>query len=360
MKRLIVCCDGTWNTPDQKDRGMVCPSNVVKLRNLVELQDANGNQQLPYYDKGVGTGDPVDKLFGGLFGIGLSHNVRQAYEFLSQNYENGDQIFLFGFSRGAYTVRRAVGMIRKCQLLPRIEDRESRHAAVREAYDVFITREPREKGGPDSPAAQAFRGKYGCRPATIRCLGVWDTVGAYGIGGVLGQLTSRLSKSRFHDRRLSSIVEHACQAVAIDEGRRLFEPTLFEQGPTGRTNGQVIQQSWFAGVHSNIGGGYQDAGLSDITLHWMAARAEQHGLFLEPGWRSKLKRNAMGELRDSRRGFYRFMGKAVRPIGRQKNGFETAHNAALDRMTRDPAGYAPANLVSYRDSREFKVDTSEP
>ena len=360
MKRLIVCCDGTWNTPDQKDRGMVCPSNVVKLRNLVELQDAIGNQQLPYYDKGVGTGDPVDRLFGGLFGIGLSHNVRQAYEFLSQNYENGDQIFLFGFSRGAYTVRRAVGMVRKCQLLPRIADLGSRHGAVSEAYDVFITREPREKGGPDSPAAQAFRGKYGCRPATIRCLGVWDTVGAYGIGGVLGQLTSGLSKSRFHDRRLSSIVEHGYQAVAIDEGRRLFGPTLFEQGPTGQTNGQMILQSWFAGVHSNVGGGYQDAGLSDITLHWMAARAEQRGLFLEPGWRTKLNPNAMGELRDSRTGFYKLMGKAVRPIGKQKNGFERAHNRATDRMTRDPAGYAPANLVAHRNSKDFKVDLSEP
>jgi uncharacterized protein (DUF2235 family) len=295
-----------------------------------------------------------------VFGIGLSHNVRQAYEFLSLNYESGDQIFLFGFSRGAYTVRRAVGMIRKCQLLPRIEDRDSRHAAVNEAYDVFVTREPMEKGGPDSPAAQAFRRKYACRPATIRCLGVWDTVGAHGIGGVMGQLTSSLSKSRFHDRRLSSIVEHACQAVAIDEGRRLFEPTLFEQGPTGQTNGQVLQQSWFAGVHSNIGGGYQDAGLSDITLYWMAARAEQLGLVLDSGWRTRLKPNSIGELRDSRTGFYKLMGKAVRPIGKQKNGFEKAHNTAMDRMTRDPAGYAPANLVAYRKSGKFEVDPSEP
>jgi len=360
MKRLIVCCDGTWNTPDQKDRGVVCPSNVVRLRNLIELQDAHGNQQLPYYDKGVGTGDVVDRFFGGVFGIGLAHNIREAYEFLSLNYENGDQIFLFGFSRGAYTVRRVVGMIRKCRLLPRIEDRDSRQAAVNEAYDVFVTREPMEKGGPDSPAAQAFRRKYGCRTVTIRCLGVWDTVGAYGIGGVLGQLSSSMSKSRFHDRRLSSIVEHAYQAVAIDEGRRLFEPTLFEQGPTGQSNGQVLEQSWFAGVHSNIGGGYQDAGLSSITLQWMAARAEQRGLFLGLDWRTRVKPDALGELRDSRTGLYQFMGKAVRPIGKQKNGFEKAHNTAMDRMTRDPSGYAPENLVAYRDSNGFKVDVTEP
>ncbi len=361
MKRLIVFCDGTWNTPDQKDRGVVCPSNVVKLRNLVELQDASGNEQLPYYDKGVGTGDPVDRFFGGVFGIGLAHNVRQAYGFLSQNYESGDQVFLFGFSRGAYTVRRTVGMVRKCRLLPKIDDLDLRHAAVNEAYDVFITREPMEKGGPDSPSALAFRGKHGCRPATIRCLGVWDTVGSYGIGGVLGQLSSSLSKSRFHDRRLSSIVQHAYQAVAIDEARQLFGPTLFEKGPTAIQSGnRLLEQSWFTGVHSNIGGGYQDAGLSDITLHWMAARAESCGLFLESGWRTKLKPSAIGELRDSRTGFYKWMGKAEREIGKQKNGFEKAHNTALVRMTRDPAGYAPANLVAYRDSAGFDVDLSDP
>jgi uncharacterized protein (DUF2235 family) len=359
MKRLIVFCDGTWNTPDQTDRGVVCPSNVVKLRNLVELQDASGNEQLPYYDKGVGTGDPIDKLFGGVFGIGLAHNVRQAYEFLSLNYEDGDQVFLFGFSRGAYTVRRAVGMIRKCQLLPRIDDLDLRHAAVREAYDVFITREPMEKGGADSPAALAFRRKHGCRPATIRCLGVWDTVGAYGIGGVLGQLTSSMSRSRFHDRRLSSIVEHAYQAVAIDEGRLLFGPSLFEQGPTGQANGQVLQQSWFAGVHSNIGGGYRDAGLSNITLQWMASRAEKCGLFLGLNWRARVNPDALGELRDSRTGFYKLMCKAERKIGGQKNGFEKAHNSPINRMTRDPS-YATGNLVAYRGSKGFAVDPSEP
>ena len=356
MKRLIVFCDGTWNTPDQKDRGMVCPSNVVKLRNLVELEDANGIQQLPYYDKGVGTGDPVDKLFGGVFGIGLAHNIREAYEFISLNYEDGDHVFLFGFSRGAYTVRRTVGMIRKCQLLPRISDTESRRAVIQQGYDVYLIR----GGGPDSGPALEFRKTYGCRPARIHCLGVWDTVGAYGIGGVLGQLSSSLSKSRFHDRRLSSIVDCAYQAVAIDEARRLFEPTLFEQGPTGLDEGQILEQTWFAGVHSNIGGGYRDAGLSDIALHWMASRAEQCGLFLEPGWRARLKPDAIGELRDSRTGLYQFMGKAVRPIGKQKNGFEKAHNGAMDRMTRDPSGYKPANLVAYRNSGDFKVDLSEP
>lgn len=360
VKRLIVFCDGTWNTPDQKDRGVVCPTNVVKLRDMVELEDASGNQQLPFYDKGVGTGDAVDRFFGGVFGIGLSHNVRDAYEFLSQNYEGGDHIFLFGFSRGAYTVRRTVGMIRKCWLLPRMTRREQRKAAVEAAYDVFTTREPMEKGGPDSPTALAFRNGFHCRPATIRCLGVWDTVGAYGIGGVLGQLTSSLSRSRFHDRRLSSIVENALQAIAIDEGRRLFGPTLFEMGPTAlRTRKQVLEQSWFPGVHSNVGGGYQDAGLSNTALHWMAAHAERLGLYLGPDWRSQVPFNELGELRDSRTGLYKLMGASVRPIGKQKNGFEKAHHRSINRMVSNP-DYQPSNLAAYRKTVWFQMDRAEP
>jgi uncharacterized protein (DUF2235 family) len=356
MKRLVICCDGTWNTPDQKDRGVMRPSNVVKLSRWVMPQDRNGVAQKVHYDKGVGTGDIVDRAFGGLFGVGLAHNIREAYEFLSQNYDDGDQVFLFGFSRGAYTVRRTVGMVRKCQLLPKDLGDEARKAAIEEGYGIFTIRE----GGPDSEVAQAFSKKYRCRPASIHCLGVWDTVGAYGIGGVLGQLTSSLSKSRFHDRRLSSIVKHAFQAVAIDETRRLFEPTLFEQGPNGLQNGQVLEQSWFTGVHSNVGGGYEDAGLSDITLYWMARRAEQCGLALDPTWANRIVPDEFGELRESRTGLYLLMGKAVRPIGVQKNGFEQAHNTALDRMTRDPAGYAPENLIAYRNSKEFKVDLSDP
>ncbi len=356
MKRLVICCDGTWNKPDQKDRGVLRPTNVVKLARWVMPQDPNGVAQRVHYDPGVGTGDFIDKAFGGMFGVGLSHNVREAYEFLSQHYEDGDPVFLFGFSRGAYTVRRAVGMVRKCWLLPRIDDDEARKAAIEEGYEVYLKR----GGGADSEVAQAYRKKHGCRAIPIRCLGVWDTVGAYGIGGVMGQLTSSLSKSRFHDRRLSSIVAHAYHAVAIDEARRLFEPTLFEQGPAGPQNGQVLEQSWFTGVHSNVGGGYEDTGLSDITLCWMAARAERCGLALDPRWRDRIDPDEFGELRESRTGVYKVLGKAVRAIGGHRNGCEQAHNTPIGRMTRDPAGYAPGNLVAYRDSKDFKVDLSEP
>ena len=356
MKRIVICCDGTWNTPDQKDRGVMRPTNVVKLARWVLPQAPDGTVQRVHYDRGVGTGDVVDRAFGGMFGVGLAHNIREAYEFISRNYENGDAVYLFGFSRGAYTVRRTVGMIRKCQVLPRLADDGAREAAVKEGYGIYLQRE----GGPDSEAALDFRNRHGCRPITIRCVGVWDTVGAYGIGGVFGQLTSSMSKARFHDRRLSSIVENAFQAVAVDEQRRLFQPALFEQGPNGLAKGQVLEQSWFTGVHSNVGGGYEDTGLSDIALYWIAERAERSGLALDPNWRQRVDPDEFGELRESRTGVYKLLGSATRPIGEQKNGFEGVHRTTTDRMARDPAGYAPPNLVKYRDSGEFRVDLTAP
>lgn len=358
MKRIVICCDGTWNTPDQKDRGVMRPTNVVKMAHIVLPQAPDGIEQRVYYDKGVGTGDWIDRIFGGAFGIGLRHNVVEAYQYLSRNYDPGDEIWLFGFSRGAYTVRRVVGMVRKCGIPSNHLDEEKRAAAVEEAYGVFVRRENVDQQGADSETALSFRGKYNAARIPIRFVGVWDTVGAYGIAGVLGQLTTPISKARFHDSRLSSDVEFACQAIAIDEKRRLFSPTLWEQVPNGAMKGQVLEQRWFTGVHSNVGGGYQDSGLSDIALYWMAARAESRGLGLDPKWRNRIAPDEFGELRESRTGIYRFLGKAIRVIGAQANGFEQLHHAAFDRMQRDPAGYGPENLTNYVRSPNLKIDLS--
>lgn len=355
MKRLVVCCDGTWNTPDQKDRGVMRPSNVVKLARWVLPQAGDGTVQKAHYDRGVGTGDFVDRFFGGAFGIGLAHNTREAYEFLSRNYAAGDEVYFFGFSRGAYTVRRTVGMLRKCGLAP-----NAGKATLKEAYALYCRRESRAQGGADSKAALAFRARHGAERIPIRFLGVWDTVGSYGIAGVLGQLGSMFSGARFHDQVLSADVEHACHAVAIDECRRLFQPTLFRRSASGARRGHVLEQSWFAGVHSNVGGGYQDTELSDIALHWMAARAEARGLALDPRWRARIDPDEFGELRDSRRGVYRLLGKSMRAIGAEKDGFERAHVSPVTRAERDPARYEPANLKSYLASSRAEIDVSEP
>jgi uncharacterized protein (DUF2235 family) len=360
LKRLVVCCDGTWNTPDQKDRGVPRPSNVVKLARWVLPQAGDGTVQKAYYDPGVGTGDFIDRLFGGAFGIGLSRNSREAYEFLSLHYEAGDEVYFLGFSRGAYTVRRTAGMLRKCGLIPAIADAKARDAAVKEVHAMYERRESRAEGGADSKAALAFRAQHGAQRIPIRFLGVWDTVGSHGIAGVVGQLSSSMSRARFHDRILGSDVEHACHAVAIDECRRLFQPTLFQQSRTGADRGHQLEQSWFAGVHSNVGGGYQDTGLSDIALHWMAARAEARGLALDPRWRARVAPDEFGELRNSRTGIYALLGRSVRAIGAQARGFERAHVSSVTRAERDPAKYAPANLKDYLGSAGRAIDVSEP
>jgi len=360
MKRLVVCCDGTWNKPDQYDRGVLRPTNVVKMARLVLPQAVDGTVQHAYYDQGVGTGDLVDKAFGGAFGVGLARNVIAAYDFLSQNHEAGDQIWLFGFSRGAYTARRVVGMVRKCGLLPKTYSGDERKHKLQDAYDLYTRRENAEQGGADSDAATAFRQANASPRVPIEFIGVWDTVGAYGIAGVVGQLTTVMSSARFHDSRLSSDVKYACHAIAIDEQRRLFQPTLWEQGPAGAANGQVIEQRWFAGVHSNVGGGYQDTGLSDIALWWMAARAESRGLDLDNVWRARLAPSIFGELRDSRTGIYKLMGHAWRGIGVQPRGFEGLHHSAFDRSQRDPQPYHPDNMTAYLAQPGRLIDLAEP
>ncbi len=336
------------------------PSNVVKFARVVLPQAPDGTEQRVHYDRGVGTGDFIDKLFGGAFGIGLSHNVREAYEFLTLNHAPGDEVYLFGFSRGAYTVRRVVGMLRKAGLLPWIPGKEARDKAIKEAYAMYERRESRAQGGADSQEARRFRESRRAQRIPIRLLGVWDTVGAHGIAGVLGALTTPFSKARFHDRILSSDVEHACHAVAIDESRRLFQPTLFQQGTNGAAKGQVLEQSWFAGVHSNVGGGYEDTGLSDIALHWMAARAEKRGLALDARWRGRVVPDEFGELRNSRTGIYRLLGRSERLLGKQGQGFERLHHTPIDRMERDPADYEPQNAIDYLKSAKPELDFSEP
>ena len=122
----------------------------------------------------------------------------------------------------------------------------------------------------------------------------------------------------------------------------------------------MLEQRWFTGVHSNVGGGYEDIGLSDITLHWMAARAESRGLYLDPAWRNKLDPDQFGELRDSSTGIYALLPSSVRMIGAQNEGFEQLHHTAFDRMERDPAEYKPDNLLTYLNSSNPVIDFSEP
>ena len=266
MKRLVVCCDGSWNTPE-----MESPTNVVRLASAVRNRTADGNPQIVYYDEGVGTHGPIDKIVGGFLGAGLDFNVREAYRFLAGNYEEGDEIYLFGFSRGAYTVRSLAGMIGLAGMLGRRQVTE-----VAEAHELYR----REKHRDAAPVA-AFRSKHGTRVPPITLLGCWDTVGALGIPDKLPGvgLDERFNKRyRWVDTKLGPHVEHALHAVAIDERRVEFEPTPMESA----TEGQTLHEVWFPGDHGSVGGGQRHKEpLSGIALTWMAETIAALGLGLD-------------------------------------------------------------------------------
>src|SRR5579862_5148896 len=212
MKRLVVCCDGTWNTPDEKDEGADTCTNVTKVALAVAPHDPAGIRQPVFYDKGVGTG-PFDHWGGGMFGIGLSAKVQEAYTYLVQNFEPGDEIFLFGFSRGAYTARSTAGFIRNAGLLKR-----QYLYKLQDAYELY--RDRSDLTHPRSVEARLFRKSFAYEVG-IKFIGVWDTVGALGIPN-LPSLPAISARWKFHDVTLSSYVENAFQALAIDERRKPF------------------------------------------------------------------------------------------------------------------------------------------
>lgn len=349
MRRLVVCSDGSWNTPERKDGGVFAPSNVVKMARAILPEAPDGISQAVFYDEGVGAGNLIDRLTGGAFGIGLSKNVRDAYLSLIHNYAPGDEIFFFGFSRGAFTVRSAAGLIRKVGLL------EKRNAGrAPEAWQLYRNR----KGGPDSPDAIAFRESYAHWPAPITFIGVWDTVGALGIPGVFNFIGRR--RFQFHDAALSRSVAYAYQALAIDEKRRSFKPTLWEQHP--EATGQTLEQAWFPGVHSDIGGGYANSKLANDALLWMVEKAREAGLAFDTSY-LKAEQEAASHLpvphHESRKFPFTLIPAFYRPIGRgvpaeqsvYENGasHETLAPAARLRYADDPS-YRPRNLVEYMDS----------
>jgi len=272
-KHLIVCCDGTWNTPEQSENGQICPTNVVKMASALTPLARDGTPQIVFYHDGVGTSSGFDlsHWIGGAFGAGLSKIILDAYRFLVDNYSDGDELYFFGFSRGAYTVRSLAGLVRNCGLLKKIHAEK-----IPDAYGLY-RREDRP-AEPDGEEARTFREQFS-REVTIKCIGVWDTVGALGIPDhVLRHLTEQ--RWQFHDVKLSRIVEHAYHALAIDERREDFRPTLWEQQPDA--GNQTLEQVWFAGVHCNVGGGYEESGLSDLAFLWMKAQAETCGLTFDP------------------------------------------------------------------------------
>lgn len=272
-KKLIVFCDGTWNKADQRTAdGRPCPTNVSRLFEATCPTDCNGNPQITHYVQGVGT-HPYDRLRGGGFGYGISDNIRNAYQFICSNYRPEDEIFLFGFSRGAYTARSIAGLIHNMGILKRTD-----FHLVDEAFRRY--RDRSSAWHPDGPQTKKFREEHTWGHEKIRFIGVWDTVGALGapFGMITGFIVSCLFKCGFHDVKLSSSIRNGYHALAIDERRWPFRPTLWQL--SSRHDKNDFEQRWFPGVHADVGGGYPDTGIADLSLKWMAQKAKEHGMGL--------------------------------------------------------------------------------
>ncbi len=374
-RRLVVCCDGTWNRPDQHSDGAAAPTNVTKVALALADEDGGGSEQLLFYQPGVGT-RRWERLRGGAFGVGLSRNVRDCYRFLVESYQPGDALYFFGFSRGAFTARSTVGLVRNSGIL-----RAEHVARIKDAYRLYRDRD--RPSQPNGTEAEIFRRMYSHDEVPIRFMGVWDTVGALGIpidGIRLPLLTHRWT---FHDTRLSSSVESAYHAVAIDERRKAFRPTLWLQQPhaIGR---QTLEQVWFAGVHCDVGGGYRDQALAEISLLWMVERARRCGLafkpehFVEPDGpvdeeSRRLGRHVapdpLGEIHRSYRGFYRLVPPRWRPLTHAENlpedalpGSELRLAVASTAVTRADGlpGYEPPELAAYRAAGEPITEVGGP
>lgn len=347
MKNIVICCDGTWNTPDEKDHGVPVPTNVVRLFNALADADAQGTRQHRYYHPGVGTdGAWWNKLVDGGTGRGLDRNIMSGYRELCDFYEPGDSIFLFGFSRGAYTVRSLGGLIA--------------HAGLLDASDVA---EPElwqrierifDKGYRRKSETRADWGKLGWKfrnaakqAVPIRFLGVWDTVGALGIPEdmALLNLLGQLQDHTFHDTALSLSIQTARHAVALDEMRASFQPTLWT------SSGGDAKQVWFAGVHADVGGGYRETGLSDIALQWMIDEATQCGLAFAPGMLAQIRPDHRDVLHDSCCGAFALLPTQPRSAPQLAAGADI-HPLAIQRQT-DP----PIHQCPYRPARAFAKAT---
>lgn len=307
MKRLVFCFDGTWNRLSADT-----PTNVVLLAASIQRASPKGVTQVIHYDEGVGTGR-LEKLSGGMFGQGLVQNIREAYRFLIFNYEVGDEIYAFGFSRGAFSARVFLGFIRHAGILSR------KHAArIDEAMAHY--RQRLSGLDPEGQKVMRFRAEYarnicvdlaedawrtaniagyvqGSSPLLqIKYLGVWDTVGAMGLPAVLPGSKWLNRKHEFLDTTLTDMVLSARHAVALDERRKLFPITLWDNIDALNRTRQFdsedpkapYQQKWFPGTHGGGGGGGDIRGLSDGALAWIVQGAKAAGLEMDIGPDSRM------------------------------------------------------------------------
>ena len=395
-KNIVICSDGTGNRGG-KTRG----TNVWRIFNAVDRHN-HCIKQITYYDDGVGTQDwRWLRLLAGAFGWGLSRNIREAYAFLAMNYKPGDRIYLFGFSRGAYTVRSLAGVINRCGLITR----EALINAGRQRPSILrrIVREYRHVKPEKQRLQETVKKKPGSNlpcfhedPIPIHFIGVWDTVDAVGMPfdemKLIDTIWRRVFRRRlwdFHDHKLGPDVHHAYQALALDDERRTFHPLVWEHpnncaGAKVNTacatkceadgpEKQIIEQVWFAGVHANVGGGYPKDAMALVSLDWMMGKAAACRLRFVTGARDNCQRDAdvHGRLYDSRTGL-----RAVYRYGR-RNPYElycqkkkekllpAIHASVWERIRRGTDYYAPKVIrkdkykLAWTDSGPYAEPQSE-
>jgi uncharacterized protein (DUF2235 family) len=392
LERVVVCFDGTWNTPEND-------TNVSRIYASIADQHANCQGQLKFYDPGVGT-QSGSRLRGGALGWGLDQNILQGYCWLinewpeqcgpaftesdGEVFDPGPDIFLFGFSRGAYTARSLAGLINRCGLPKKREFVSEPHRRARpeselvqKAWELYRKRFRGESR--QSAECKQFRQEH-CWTVKIRFCGVWDTVGALGVPLFSKNVLAR-GKYGFHDTGLCRVVQNAYHAIAIDENREDYQVALW----TGklRVANQKVEQRWFPGAHANVGGGYLDDLLPDPPLKWMAERALEHGLSFNDEFQMSLGRAAckqslpedfklrgneyLSPIRDSYGeflgGIYQFFrrmflrGRYLRPMmvgGTNETIDETAHLKWANDTT-----YRPRNF-SLAGRRDFEGIPSPP
>ncbi|MCJ1323228.1 hypothetical protein MMC15_008582 [Xylographa vitiligo] len=318
-KRIILACDGTWLDADNGlDRGQLpIPSNVTRILRALKVESADGIPQVAHYEAGVGSqGGPVTRALGGATAEGISTNIRAGYDFIAQNYVPGDEIFLLGFSRGAFTARSVAGLIDNVGLLTRaglpfldvvFKDFENRADPTYESSYPNVPFPNKPSSSDPQYRKELQRRKLSILNVPIRAVAVQLSApqGSLGIPRIpwlegIGLQSRAMKEYRFFDTSLSNCIEHAFQALALDERRAAFVPAVWEKS---RSNKTTLRQVWFPGVHSNvgphiplpsfpptpagkpnrrfdtspppqIGGGYDDQELANITLAWMIAQLD--------------------------------------------------------------------------------------
>lgn len=313
-RNIVICCDGTGNEYGTKN------TNVVEIFKMLKLE--NPVDQVAFYDPGVGTmGDPslhtglgktINKGLGLAFGRGMTRIIHDAYRYAMNSYRDGDRLFLFGFSRGAYTVRALAGMVHKIGLLKKGS----------ENLIPYATRLYKEH--PENPeqwrVVNGFKKTFS-KKCQIHFLGVWDTVKSVGL--------CRRSVTLDYTLNNPGLL-HGRHAVSLDERRSHYQTNLW-----GYKNGSDFQEVWFPGVHSDVGGSYEACGLAQISLKWMARAAEQYGLLLDKAKMEKIQPDPLGLIHNPLKPYWWALGwkrREVRHLNAEPDAGTWIHSSVKARM----------------------------